>query len=179
MALKSTIYKINLQISDMDRHYYQEHLLTLAKHPSETDERLMVRILAFSLNANENLQFTKGLSTDAEPDIWQLNYSDEIEHWIELGQLDEKRIKKACHKAKRVSLFSYQSGSANVWWNQIKDKLNRFENLHIYHLENDISKQLAQLCTRNMNLQCTIQDSDIWLSNTETSVEVKCTRWKY
>ena len=92
MALNSTIYKVELQISDMDRHYYATHALTLARHPSETEERLMVRLLAFALYADERLEFGKGISDEDEPALWRKAYTDEIELWIEVGQPDETRI---------------------------------------------------------------------------------------
>jgi uncharacterized protein YaeQ len=95
MALKATVVKAELQVSDMDRHYYASHNLTLAQHPSETDERLMVRLLAFALNADERLEFGKGLSSDDEPDLWRRDYTGDIELWIDLGQPDESRIRKA------------------------------------------------------------------------------------
>jgi len=177
MALKATIYKVELQISDMDRHYYHCHNLILARHPSETDERLMVRILAFALNAHEQLQFTKGLSSDDEPELWQHNLSSEIEHWIDLGQLDEKRIRKACSRADRVSVYTYQSGSANAWWPQIKNKLTRFNNLQIIHLPDDASKSLADLCNRNIQLHCNIEDGEINLSDEQNSIHIKPVVW--
>lgn len=178
MAIKATIYKAELQIADMDRHYYHNHNLTIAQHPSETDERLMVRLLAFALNANENLKFTKGLSTDEEPELWQQNLTEDIELWIDLGQLDEKRIRKACNRAKKVLVYTYQSGSATVWWQQIENKLVRFNNLQVIHFPDDISKSLAELSERNMQLQCTIEDGEIWISNENNSVHINPIFWK-
>jgi len=178
MALKATIFKADLQISDMDRHYYQNHNLILARHPSETDERLMVRILAFAMFAHENLQFSKGLSTDDEPELWQRSLSDEIELWIDLGQLDEKRIRKASSRAKKVCVYTYQERSATVWWQQIENKVQRFSNLQIIHLPDDASKSLASLCNRNMELQCNIQDGQIWLSDDQNSVHIIPVHWK-
>ncbi len=178
MAIKATIYKAEINISDMNRHYYQNHNLTLARHPSETDERLMIRIIAFALSANEDLQFTKGLSTDDEPEIWQRNLSNEIELWIDLGQLDEKRIRKACSRAKKVCVYTYQSGSATVWWKQIENKLSRFNNLKIVHFPDDISKKLASFSNRNMQLQITIEDDEIWLSDDNGSIQIKSAQWK-
>ena len=107
MALKSTIIKAQLSLSDMDRHLYQDFNLTLAQHPSENDQRLMVRLLAYALNACDGLEFTKGLSADDEPEVWHKNYSEEIELWIELGLPDEKLIRKACGRAKRVIVYCY------------------------------------------------------------------------
>ncbi|MEY3107624.1 MAG: hypothetical protein RIT35_1802, partial [Pseudomonadota bacterium] len=107
MALKSTIYKADCQIANIDKGYYQPHNLTIALHPSETEERMMVRLLAFLLNANEYLQFTKGLSADDDPDLWQKSLTDDIELWIDIGMPDEKRIRKACSKTDNVIIYSY------------------------------------------------------------------------
>src|SRR5680860_958910 len=111
MALKATIFKATLNIADMDRHYYADHQLTLAQHPSENDERMMIRLLAFALNAREGLEFTKGLSTDDEPELWQKSLSDEIELWIELGLPDESRLRKACNRSKQVILYTPYGGT--------------------------------------------------------------------
>lgn len=178
MALKATIFKADLQIADMDRNYYQSHSFTLARHPSETDERLMVRLLAFALHADEALSFTKGLSTDDEPDIWLRNLSGEIELWIDLGQPDEKRIRRACGRAKQVIVYCYSSRSAAIWWEQNAGKLQRFDNLRVINILNDASKQLAELAQRNMQLQCTIQDGQVWLGDDTKSVQVDLEQWK-
>lgn len=178
MAINATIFKADLQISDMDRNYYENHQLTLARHPSETDERLMVRILAFAMFAHERLQFGKGLSTDDEPELWKRSLSDEIELWIDLGQLDEKRIKKACNRSEKVCIYTYQSGSATAWWQQIETKLTRYKNLNIIHLSDDISKSLAGFCNRNMQLQCNIQDGQIWFSDNQHTTEITPIYWK-
>ncbi len=102
MAISSTINKVSLNIADMDKHYYQSHELTVAQHPSETNFRFMIRLIAFMVNANEQLRFTKGLSTDDEPELWGKSLTDDIELWIDLGQPDEKRIRKACGRSKQV-----------------------------------------------------------------------------
>ena len=172
MALKATIFKAELNVVDMDRHYYQTHSLTLAQHPSETNERLMVRLLAFALHAHEHLLFTKGLSTEDEPDLWQKSLSDEIELWIDLGTPDEKRIRKACGRAKKVQLYTYQPKSAAVWFKQNQAFLQRFENLEIRHLSADTVQSLGELAERNMDMQCMIQDGQVQLSVAEKSVAV-------
>ena len=118
MAISATINKITLNIADMDRHYYQTHNLTVAQHPSETDFRFMMRVIAFSLNANEELSFTKGLCVDDEPELWVKSLTDEIELWIDFGQVDEKRIRKACGRADKVIIYTYNQRKASVWWDQ-------------------------------------------------------------
>lgn len=172
MAIKSTIFKAELQITDMDRHYYQDHQLTIARHPSENDERMMVRLLAFALNASASLQFSRGLSTDDEPDIWQKSLSDEIELWIDLGQPDEKRIRKACGRSRQVIIYNYQQRSSAVWWEQHVNKLTRFDNLSVFSLDDNTVTVLGEMARRAMRLQCTIQDGQAWLTNGEQSLEI-------
>lgn len=173
MALKSTIFKCELQISDMNRAYYATHSLTVARHPSETDERMMVRLLAFALNASESLVLTKGLSTDDEPSLWQKSLTDEIELWIDLGQIDEKRIRKASGRARQVIIYTYNQRSAEVWWPQIKSKLDRFDNVSVVHICNDLSQDLARLAQRSMQLQCTIQDDQVFIGNDSQSIQLQ------
>jgi uncharacterized protein YaeQ len=178
MALKATIFKVELQIADMDRNYYHTHTLTIARHPSETDERMMVRIVAFSFHAHEALSFTRGLSSEDEPDLWQKSLNDEIEIWIDLGQPDEKRVRKACGRARQVFIYTYQTRSATLWWSQMKDKLERFENLNIYSLDANQIQDLAKLAQRNMQLQCTIQDGTCWLTDGDQTTQIDLTIWK-
>lgn len=173
MALKATIYKAELNIADMDRHYYQTHSLTIACHPSETMERMMVRILVFALHAHERLSFTKGLSTDDEPDVWQKSLTDEIEVWIELGQPDEKRIRKACGRARQVFIYTYSTRAAAIWWQQIKSSLNRFANLKVRHIKTESVEAMAALAARNMDLQVNIQDGQVWLTDGKQNLTVE------
>ena len=178
MALKATIHKAELQIADMDRHYYHTHTLTIARHPSENEERMMVRLLAFARHAGEALAFTKGLSTDDEPDIWQKSLSDEIELWIELGQPDEKRIRKACGRARQVFIYPYSGHSAEIWWQQSAPRLSSLNNLHVYSLPAPLRDQLTRLANKTMALQVTIQDGEIWLSDGAQSVAIALDCWK-
>lgn len=175
MALKSTIFKANLNIADMDRHYYSDHVLTIARHPSETDERMMVRLLAFALHAHDDLLFGKGLSTDDEPDLWQKDLTGVIELWIDMGLPDEKRIRKACGCARHVIIYSYGAGGADMWWEQNSKKLNRLDNLSVFNLPVETSAALAKLASRNMQLQCTIQDGQIWLAGMDDRIEIELT----
>jgi len=165
MALKATIYKADLQLADMDRSHFQNYALTIARHPSETDNRMMVRLLAFALNADDDLHFSRGISSDDEPDIWQKSLIDDIVLWIDLGQPDEKRLRKACGRAEKVIVYTYQKRSADVWWKQIESSVLRFENLSIFSFDEDSCDSLQQLVNRNMKLQCTIQDRECWLTD--------------
>jgi uncharacterized protein YaeQ len=170
MALKSTIYKTNLQIADMDRNYYAEHNLTLAKHPSETEERLMVRLIAFALFANETLTFGKGLSEDDEPDLWQKDLTEAIELWIDVGLPDERDIRKACGRAKQVVIVIYGGRTAEMWWSQNSKALLKLNNLTIINLPETVT--LAGACTRSMNISCTIQDEQMLVSHDTGSFEI-------
>ncbi|HET7062750.1 MAG TPA: YaeQ family protein [Rudaea sp.] len=161
MALNSTTYKIELSISDMDRGYYATHALTLARHPSETDERLMVRLLVFALRADERLQFGKGISSDDEPDLWRKDLTGDILEWIELGQPDEQRIRKACGRARQVVVVNYSGRGADIWWDKNKVPLARLKNLTVIDIATPAVDALAALATRNMRLQCLIQDHQV------------------
>jgi uncharacterized protein YaeQ len=173
MALKATIFKADLNIADMDRNYYHDHTLTIARHPSETDERMMVRLLAFALHADENLAFGQGLSTDDEPDLWQKDLTGAIERWIDVGLPDEKLIRKACGRARKVFVYCYGGRGADIWWGQNSGKLEKLENLSVMSLSPPTTQAMAGLAQRNMQLQCTIQDGQIWLSDKNNTVEVE------
>ncbi len=172
MALKATILKATLNIADMDRHYYADHQLTIAQHPSETDLRVMIRLLAFALNAGDTLEFTKGLSTDDEPELWQKDLTGETELWIELGLPEEDRIRKACNRAGKVILYTYGDRAFPVWWDKHHGKLERFDNLTIVHLPGDSTEALAALADRSMSFQVTIQDGEVTFSNDSNLVSI-------
>ena len=176
MAKGATIYKASLNIANMDTHYYAEHELTIAKHPSETDLRLMVRIISFVFNASEDLSFTKGIDQDDEPDIWEKRLDGEIKLWIDLGQPDEKRIRKACGRSDEVMIVTYQDGAARSWWKQEENKLKRFKNLGVLHL--NIKGDIEVLVQRSMKLPCNISDGELSMLLDEKSVEVTQEIWK-
>jgi len=170
MALNATIYKAELQVSDMDRHYYATHALTLARHPSETEERLMVRLLAFALFADDRLEFGKGLSNEDEPDLWRKALSGEIEQWIDLGQPDEQRIRKACGRAREVIVVNYGGRASDVWWDKNAGTLARSKNLIVVDVS-AATAALAAIAERSMRLQCNIQDGHVQLfGNADTEM---------
>ena len=178
MAQKATIYKVELSVSDMDRHYYETHKLTVAKHPSETDERLMVRLLAFALNAGEQLEFSRGLSTDDEPDLWEKSLSGETELWVTLGLPSEKIMRQSCGKAKEVIIYSYGGRTAEVWWDKIKNSTTRFKNLKVINMAEAETSKLAQQANRSMKLQVNIQEGDLMVSVDDSIVYVTPVTWK-
>ncbi len=175
MAAGSTIYKIQLNIADMDRNYYETHDLTVAQHPSETDERLMMRLVAFTLNASERLVITKGIGGDDEPDLWEKNYGDEVVVWIDLGQVDEKRLRKACGKAEKVIVYTYNTKAATAWWRQYGSTFERFKNLSVIHLRGE---GIEKLCERSMRLQCTITDGELSIHSESGDVTITQETWK-
>jgi uncharacterized protein YaeQ len=178
MAQNATIYKVELGVSDMDRHYYETHKLTVAKHPSETDERLMVRLLAFALNADEHLEMTKGLSTDDEPDIWQKSLSGELDVWIALGLPSEKVLRQSCAKSGKVIVYAYGGRPAEVWWDKVKGSTTRFDNLTVLGLSEAETTALAGLASRAMKMQVNIQDGEVMVSVDEGMVYVTPEVWK-
>jgi uncharacterized protein YaeQ len=182
MALKSTVYKAALQVSDLDRGVYADHALTLALHPSETEERLMARVLAFALQAPADdrdgaLEFARGLSDSDEPDLWQKDLTGQLMHWIEVGQPDDRRLAKACARAGRVTIYAY-SAATPVWWSGIANKLTRLSNLAVWRIDSEQSQALAALAARSMQLQFTVQDGSIWASDTTQTVEMHPQRLK-
>jgi uncharacterized protein YaeQ len=170
MALKSTIYKAEVNVADMDRHYYQQHSLTLARHPSETEERLMVRLIAFTLFASETLAFGKGLSDDEEPDLWQKDLTGAIELWVEVGLPDERIIRKACGRANKVAVVIYGGRAADMWWSQNSKALLKLNNLTAINLPD--TDHLTKACSRNMAISCTKQDSQILVSYDQDSFDI-------
>ena len=176
MAIKATIYKASLQIADMDRNVYGDHSLTLPLQPSETEERLMARLLAFALNVpaddlHGSLQLARGMADADEPDLWHKDLSDQLLHWVEVGQPDERRLAKACGRARKVSLYCY-SYSAHIWYAGIANKITRLRNLTIWQLPAEQSQALAGLCNRSMQLQISIQDGHVYVNQGEQAVEV-------
>jgi uncharacterized protein YaeQ len=186
MALKSTIYKATVQIADIDHGYYADHALTLARHPSETDERMMVRLAALAFNAHRlqttcggdgTLTFGAGLSDPDEPDVWLRDFTGDIKCWIEVGQPEEKPILKACNKAEDVVVYAF-SHAAEVWWKGLEGKLTRAKNLQVWRIPSDTSQQLARMAERSMQLQATLQEGVLTLGNMQDSIAIECLSWR-
>ena len=176
MALKATIHKAQLQIADMDRGVYADHVVTIARHPSEADERMMIRVLAFALNVLGDdqagqLEFAKDLWDVDEAALWHKDYTDAIRHWIDVGQPDDKRLMRAAGRAERVSVYSFAS-STPVWWKALQSKITRAENIAIWQIDAEQSQALAKLAERTIQLQVTVQDGTVWLSTGSAAVEI-------
>jgi uncharacterized protein YaeQ len=177
MAQKATIYKAHINVADMDRHVYLDVAHTVACHPSETHRRLMLRLLAWALNADENLTFTKGMSSTDEPDLWTKSLSDEIELWIDLGLPDEKRIRKASNRAKKVIIFAYGNNAATAWWQQNKSKITQSDNISVIYINDETLSQLELILERTMQIQLTIESEQAWLTAGDTSITITPEWW--
>ena len=176
MALKATIFKAQLQLADMDRKVYADHAVTLARHPSETDERMMVRLLAFALHVPVDtmggaLEFAKGLWDPDEPELWHKDLTGQIVHWIEVGQPDDRRLMKASGRAERVTVVAY-SASAALWWSGIATRITRAANIAVWQIPAEQSQALAALAERTMQLQVTVQDGTVWITSGTQSIEI-------
>jgi len=172
MALGAQIYKANVSLSNLDHHIYEDISLTIALHPSETIERMMFRLVAFLISYHERLEFTNGLDNPDLPDIWQKDLTGDIEHWIELGQPDEKKIKKGSNKSNRVSIFTYNSYKSETWLSKISGKIQKNRDIQIYELKENEGNKLTDLVKRTLDLNCMIEDNNLYLSNDDLRVEI-------
>ncbi|WP_225781872.1 YaeQ family protein [Xenophilus sp. Marseille-Q4582] len=186
MALKSTIFKANVAVADIDHGYYADHALTLARHPSETDERMMIRLVALALNAHQlqdtcggdgTLAFGAGLSDPDEPDVWLCDFTGRPRLWIEVGQPEDKPVIKACGKADEVRVYAF-AHSADIWWRGIETKLTRPQNLQVWRIPTAASQQLSALAQRSMQLQATVQEGVLMLSDGSATVDIEPLRWR-
>jgi uncharacterized protein YaeQ len=176
MASGATIYKADVQIADMDRNYYQDHSLTIACHPSETEERMMVRLLAFVLHAHGELVFGRGLSAQDEPDLWRKDLTGNIELWIEVGQPEERDIRRACGRAKQVAIIGYGGRATDLWWSRNRAQLEGIKNLTVMALPFSDIKALARFARRSMRLQCNIQEGQISVIDGSSIVQIEPVR---
>ena len=172
MALKATIFKAVLNIADLDRGVYLDANLTLARHPSETDLRLIVRLLAWALNAHDDLAFTKGLCADDEPELWLKNLHGGIEHWIDVGLPDERRLKKGCNRSEQVTLYTYAGRAVDLWWQQNQALLTRQDNLRIVDFSEEELAPLVDLAERNMQWQVTISEGQVFINSGDVNLSI-------
>ena len=186
MALKSTIYKVNLSIADIDHNYYADHALTLARHPSETDERMMIRLLALAIHAEQlhsvcngdgTLAFGAGLSDPDNPDLYLRDFTGRTRLWVEVGQPEDKPLNKACQKSDAVVVYAFNH-AAEVWWKGIENKLSRMDKLQVWRVPTESSQELAKLAERSMQMQATVQENSVTFSSDKGSVHIEPVRWK-
>jgi uncharacterized protein YaeQ len=173
MALKSTVFKVRLNISDLDRNFYEDFSLSVARHPSETDERMMLRVVAYALHADSQLAFGRGISTDDEPDLWLKDLTGAIDLWIELGTPDPDRLRKACGRARQVVLYAYGERALKVWWEKHAAALGRFDNLRVYAVEDSPFTALGELAAPGLALQCTVSDGELWVTDGTRSLALR------
>ncbi len=171
MALRSTIHKSDLQVSDLDRQVFESQTLSLALHPSETEERMMVRLLAYALHIGEGLAFGRGISSDDEATLWQHDLAGNLRLWVEVGLPDERLLRRAAGRAREVVLYAYGGRAVNVWWQQNREQLARLANLRVLEVPQELSHSLAVCANRNMGVQVTVQDGLIWFAVGDTTVE--------
>jgi uncharacterized protein YaeQ len=170
VAIKPSIFKINIQIADMNRHYYNDHLMTIAQHPSETEERMMVRVLAFALNASESLSFADSISDNNNADLWERDYNGDIALWISVGLPDEKLIRKASIKAKQVVIYSYGGRTADIWWSKLN--IAEYANVKVFNLAEQDTQDLAAMFSRGMGINFTIQENDVLITSDTTTLNI-------
>jgi uncharacterized protein YaeQ len=173
MAISSTIFRCKLNIADLDRGYYADHALVLARHPSETNERMMIRVLAFALLASETLAFGKGISTDDEPALWDKDLTGSITQWVEVGLPDVRLVRRACGRAEHVSVLLYGGKTAEMWWQQNSDALSKQHKLTVHNVASSSSKALAALAEGSLDLQCTIQEGEVWIANADQRLQIE------
>jgi uncharacterized protein YaeQ len=173
MAIKATIFKAELSVADIDRGYYADHFLTVARHPSETDERMMVRLLAFALHASERLEFGRGLSAEDEGDLWERDLTGSIIRWIDVGLPDEREVRKACGRSRSVDVLAYGGRAVGLWWEVAKKTLDRQQALAVSELPVEASQGLAAMAGRNMKMQVTVQHGHLSITDGESAIETE------
>ena len=176
MAIGATIYKANLNLSNLNTHHYADYSLTVAKHPSENELRLMCRLIAFSHAAHEDLELTKGISSADEPDLWQRDLTGHIVHWIELGLPEEKRIRQASGKAEQVSIYTYHDNKADIWLEKNRSHLSANKKVKVFHINVEGDTSLEQLLVKTMNLSCIIEEDQLHLSDADHHLTVQITQ---
>ena len=172
MALKSTVFKADLQLADLDRHHFGDYALTIAQHPSETMERVMIRLLAFALYASEDLRFGRGLSNEDDASLWEIDPGGVTRLWIDLGLPDETRIKKACSRADRAVVMTYGGRASDLWWQQNANTLSRYKNLSVIQISPEDSDTLVAIANRTMKLSWTIQEGMVYLAEAAVTPRV-------
>jgi len=173
MALRATIHKAELSVADIDRGYYADHSLTIARHPSETEERMMIRVFAFALRADPALAFGRGLSTDDDPDLVRSDLTGAIDTWIDVGWPDERRVRRACARAREVLVVTYGGAKADAWWRQVASSLARCDNLEVVEVPAEAASGLAALARRAMRLHCSIQDGQVLVGSDDGQLTVE------
>lgn len=172
MALGATVYKAQLSISDLDRNWYGQPTLTLARHPSETETRLMLRVLAWCMRAGEHLEFGRGLSAEGEPALWELDDTGAVVDWVELGAPDLRTVRKAAGKSDHVLVLAYDEARTTPWWESLKGDFSKIGKLAVVLIRDEEAEALGAMAARNMKLAVTIQDAVVWVSDDSASLQI-------
>jgi uncharacterized protein YaeQ len=175
MALKPTLYKIHLQLVDTDRDVYDNCKFTLTQHPSETVSRMMVRLMVFAINYHQDLQFTKGLSSQDEPDIWQISPTLEIQSWIEVGQASADRMRKGVSRSRKVLLYAYGTETA-VWWQKSAAAFKSLPHIQVFKFDHRQISPLADLVERKMQLTVSISAGELYINAGEKELSLSLER---
>ena len=174
MALKPTIYKFKIALSDLNHDHYSSLNRTVALHPSETLERMMARVLAFCLHAHSDTEqlmtFTKGLSSIDEPDIWLRSLDDQLQLWVDVGEPSFERMKKACRQSKHTVVYSFNAKSA-VWWKQSMVQLQSLP-LYVIQFQYAEMQKMAALAERTMDWAITLSGESAFVATSSTQVEL-------
>lgn len=170
MALQATPYKIEMNLTDMDRHVYETLRFTVARHPSETEERLAVRLIAYALFYKEHLSFGRGLSDVDEPALWEKSLDDRVLHWIEVGQPDSERMTWCSRRTERFSLVAY--GNLRVWQTKELDPVRSLKNINVVGIEQGALEALAQDLPRSLNWSLMISEGELFITDERGQHEV-------
>lgn len=172
MALGAVVYKAQLSISNLDRGWYGQPVLTIARHPSETEKRLMLRMLAWCVRAGDRLEFGRGLSSEGEPALWEIDDTGAIVDWVELGAPDVRTVRKAAGKSERVLVLAYDADRTGPWWKSVKGELSKIDKLSVIFIPDAEAEALAAMASRSMKLAVTIQDGVIWVNSDSADVQI-------
>ena len=170
MALQATPYKIELNLTDIDRSVYENLRFTVARHPSETEERLCVRLIAYALWYSEQLAFGRGLSDVDEPALWEKSLDDRVLHWIEVGQPDAERITWCSRRAERFTLLAY--GNLRVWQGRVLEPLRTLKNIHVLAVDQEALANLAQDLPRALSWSVMISDGELFVTDERGQHEI-------
>lgn len=173
MALGATVCKAFVDISDIDRGFYESRALTIAQHPSETPARMMLRLMAWILFAGDKTEFGRGLSTDGDPDVFETNDAGDIYRWIEVGCPDIKTLRRAAGKSEDVVVIAYDEARIEPWWQSRKGDLSKIDKLSVRWISDEDLEKIAAMAARNMKFAATLQDGVIWIADESRNIEIE------
>ncbi len=176
MARKAAIHRAQIELSHVDRGVYGEIRVTVARHPSETSERMLARLLAFALRHEEGLEFGRGVSTPEEPDAWSRDPDGRIRQWIEVGQPDAQRLVKAARQSERATLFAFGSG-VERWRRAQLEGRPLPPNLHVARIDDAFLDALASSLDRTLRWTLTVSEGALFLAQDGATHETVPEQW--